>query len=283
MKSILVEHIYYFSCLIHILLFSYYPFLLFNPTFYYSNSQTSDLMANIKHNSNSKVSLTPWFITGFADAEGTFTASIVKNSKNRLGLTTLVAFSIKLHKKDEELLKLIQLYFGCGNIYKVGKNYLVFMVVNIKEIIDIVIPHFDKFLLQTKKKADFELFKKIVELVHRKEHLTLNGLQKIVNLKASLNFGLSEDLKAIFPNTVPVSRPLVKSSSEELPHPQWLAGFASGEGCFAVSLIKSSAYKTGVQVLLRFSLTQHSRDEQLLKRLENHLGCGKIFTRGGCR
>ena len=105
--------------------------------------------------------------------------------------------------------------------------------------------------------------------------------KKIVNLKASLNFGLSEDLKAIFPNTVPVSRPLVKFSSEELPHPQWLAGFASGEGCFAVSLIKSSAYKTGVQVLLRFSLTQHSRDEQLLKRLENHLGCGKIFTRGG--
>ena len=94
------------------------------------------------------------------------------------------------------------------------------MVVNIKEIIDIVIPHFDKFSLQTKKKADFELFKKIVELVHRKEHLTLNGLQKIVNLKASLNFGLSEYLKAIFPNTVPVSRPLVKFSSEELPHPQ---------------------------------------------------------------
>ena len=34
------------------------------------------------------------------------------------------------------------------------------MVVNIKEIIDIVIPHFDKFSLQTKKKADFELLKK---------------------------------------------------------------------------------------------------------------------------
>lgn len=44
------------------------------------------------------------------------------------------------------------------------------------------------------------------------------GLQEIVNLKASLNFGVSEDLKVMFPNTKPVLRPLVESY--EIPHPQ---------------------------------------------------------------
>lgn len=118
-----------------------------------------------------------------------------------------MAFSIHLHKKDEELLNLIQLYFGCGNIYKGGKDSLVFKIVDIKQIINTVISHFDKFPLQTQKKADFELFKIIVEIMHLKEHLQSKGLQKIVNLKASLNFGISGDLKAIFPKTDPVPRP----------------------------------------------------------------------------
>ena len=38
-----------------------------------------------------------------------------------------------------------------------------------------------------------------------KEHNTLEGIQKIVNIKASLNLGLSEDLKEAFPNTNTVS------------------------------------------------------------------------------
>lgn len=43
----------------------------------------------------------------------------------------------------------------------------------------------------------------------QKEHLTQEGLQTIVNLKASINLGLSNKLKENFPNTVPVQRPVV--------------------------------------------------------------------------
>lgn len=43
----------------------------------------------------------------------------------------------------------------------------------------------------------------------RKEHLTHKGLISIVNIRASLNLGLSPQLKEAFPNTVPVKRPLV--------------------------------------------------------------------------
>lgn len=99
-----------------ILFFAYYSLLLFNPSpselgtrFYSSNSQSSGLQPNMKQNNNSKGSLVPWFITGFADAEATFSASLAKNDKSRLGWRILVAFSIHLHKKDEELLNLIQL------------------------------------------------------------------------------------------------------------------------------------------------------------------------------
>jgi hypothetical protein len=55
-----------------------------------------------------------------------------------------------------------------------------------------------------------------------------------------------------------------------------LAGFASGEGCFRVLLIKSKTCKVGYNVVLDFSLVQHIRDENLLKSLIGYLNCGKI-------
>lgn len=74
-----------------------------------------------------------------------------------------------------------------------------------------VVDHFDKYPLLSQKRADFELFKQVINLILRQEHLTNSGLQEIVNLKASMNFGvLSENLLISFPNAVAVSRPLVK-------------------------------------------------------------------------
>lgn len=73
----------------------------------------------------------------------------------------------------------------------------------------LVLAHFEKYPLLTQKGADLELF--IVEKMNRKEHLTTEGLQEIVNLKASMNFGvLSENLLSAFPNTVAVSRAIIK-------------------------------------------------------------------------
>jgi hypothetical protein len=42
-----------------------------------------------------------------------------------------------------------------------------------------VIPHFDKYPLKTKKYSDYSLFKEVVMIMQREEHLTKEGLQKI--------------------------------------------------------------------------------------------------------
>jgi len=82
----------------------------------------------------------------------------------------------------------------------------------------VIINHFDKYPLITQKRADYELFKQAVELMEQKEHLTPEGLAKIVALKASMNTGLSEELKAAFPEILPVSRPSVLNSKIKDPH-----------------------------------------------------------------
>jgi hypothetical protein len=80
-----------------------------------------------------------------------------------------------------------------------------------KGLTNVIIPHFDKYPLLTQKRADFLLFKSIVELINKKEHLNMEGLRKILSIKASINRGLSLELTQSFPNIIPVYRPVVEA------------------------------------------------------------------------
>ena len=67
-----------------------------------------------------------------------------------------------------------------GNIRKHGKDSIQYRVSSIKDL-KVIIDHFDKYPLITQKLADYLLFKQFVEILSRKEHLTKEGLQQIVN------------------------------------------------------------------------------------------------------
>lgn len=211
-------------------------------------------------------SLDPWFITGLVDAEGCFRISIMKNTKNKTGWQVAYNFQIDLHIRDYTLLQQIQTYFGgYGGIYtkQRGEGYT-YKISSLSQITEVIIPHFDLFPLKSEKLADFMLFKLILEKIQLKQHLTMEGVKEIVAIRASLNKGLSDELKASFPNITPYPR-FVRTSSLLITNPHWMAGFVSGEGCFYVGVKKSSNYKIGYQVVLEFSVSQHRRDEQLLK------------------
>ena len=255
--------------------------------------------------------LDPWFVTGFTDGEGSFMISILKNSERRLGWSVNARFEITLHLRDEDILNRIRVYFkNAGNITKFGKDKISYRVNDLvwgppspasagegtqtsgdpspdfvglppaEKIINIIIPHFQKYPLITKKRGDFELFSSAIELMCNKEHLTKEGLDKLVAIRASMNLGLSELLKASFPLCKPVQqfsdRDLAPLNSKF--NPQWVVGFTCGEGYFGVKLLSSSTIKTGKQVKLIFQITQHTRDELLLKSLVDYFGCGKHYV-----
>ena len=101
---------------------------------------------------------------------------------------------------------------------------------------------------------------------------------------------MPDELKKAFPNVKPVQRPKVTDQKIKDPatvvgppwngggpQPHWVAGFVDGEGCFYVALMGSSTHKLGSRVQLRFLITQHIRDEQLIKSLVNYLSCGKVY------
>jgi hypothetical protein len=110
----------------------------------------------------------------------------------------------------------------------------------------------------------------------RGEHLTYEGLQKIINIRATLNKGLNLVLKEAFPNTLGVLRPSLPESALTL-HPQWVSGFVSGDGSFTVSIRESKVNKAGNHVVIIFIITQHNRDELLLKSLVKFFECGHTY------
>lgn len=50
-------------------------------------------------------------------------------------------------------------------------------------------------------------------------------------------------------------------------------------GSFLIDISKSSAYKLGSNVKLTFQVSQHVRDEQLLKSLIDYLDCGNYLVK----
>lgn len=179
-----------------------------------------------------------------------------------------------MNTKDKALLECIQSNWGgVGGFSKGNSNTMQYRVGSLSQLIQTVIPHFNKYPLLTKKRADFLLFKSAVEMINRKEHLTPEGLQKIVNIKASMNNGLSDQLKNALSST-PVTRPVFEVTG--ISDANWISGFTDAEGCFNIHIHRSRTHRLGAQVLIRFQITQHTRDLELMLRIKGYLGCGNI-------
>jgi hypothetical protein len=149
-----------------------------------------------------------------------------------------------------------------------------YVVSSTKDLINQVIPHFDNYPLVSKKKADYELFKEIVLLVKNKEHLTNQGLYKIMSLKASLSLVLRSWLADRFTGIKPAVRPDVKLVN--ILNPYWVSGFVCAEGCFYINLRLNDGFKAGYVIILRFILSQNKRDFELIDKIKDFFNSGYV-------
>jgi len=60
-------------------------------------------------------------------------------------------------------------------------------------------------------------------------------------------------------------------------HPQYIVGFIDGEGCFWVSIYRDDTMKNKVFCRAEFSIELRADDREILERIRNTLGCGKIY------
>jgi len=85
-------------------------------------------------------------------------------------------------------MKSIKEYFGCGKLSKDYRGHVIYLsIIKQSDIYDNLIPFFIKYPLQGFKRLDLESFREIAELMKRKEHLTIEGLEKIREIKSILS------------------------------------------------------------------------------------------------
>ena len=132
--------------------------------------------------------LNPHYIVGFVDGEGCFSISLNKNG-NRLPEVRLI-FEIELREDDEPILHEIQKVLDCGNIYRLDyeryakwQPHVKLKVSNFSDISNKVIPFFQRYPPQAKKRLQFEQFCLVAGLIKTKQHLTAEGVGRIRALR----------------------------------------------------------------------------------------------------
>lgn len=109
--------------------------------------------------SSIKKSLSPWWISGFVDAEGSFGVSA---SMKETSMKTSMQFKITQKSMNKSVLEGIVDYFGVGKVHTDNSftATLKFQTQDIPFIREKVIPHFDKYPLMSSKYMDYTDWKK---------------------------------------------------------------------------------------------------------------------------
>ena len=137
---------------------------------------------------------TGW-IVGFVDGEGCFTSHFVKQpdrkelTRIRKGYKTGYQishnFTVVQGAKSMESLQKLKDFFKVGNIYinqrhdNHKENLYCYVVRKREDLLNVIIPFFEKYRLQTAKKKDFELFAECLYLMESGAHLTHQGAIEI--------------------------------------------------------------------------------------------------------
>ena len=133
--------------------------------------------------------LTPDWICGFVEGEGSFVISISKIKSSKFEQVRLF-FKVTQHMKNIQVLYALKSFFGVGIVKrqsKEPKEIWEFVVSRFEHLSTKIIPFFEKHKMHSSKKFDFLRFRKVALLMARKEHLTQEGIKKIQLIAKRMN------------------------------------------------------------------------------------------------
>lgn len=127
------------------------------------------------------------WIIGFTDGEGCFHIGINKNSEMTCGYQVLPEFTVTQHERDIKVLYALKTYFGCGVVRVNHDDRYCYRVRQFSHLKDIIVPFFEKHKLLTTKRLDFEKFRRVLLMMEKKQHLTVDGLNQIREIQQTMN------------------------------------------------------------------------------------------------
>ena len=128
---------------------------------------------------------TQW-VVGFVDGEGCFFVGIQQNPKTSLGYQVIPEFRVVQHKRDASVLYALKRFFGAGRICQNHGDRWELRIRKLDEL-NRIVQFFEIHPLKTKKRIDFQKFRKVMRLMEERAHLNEAGLRKIAAIASEMN------------------------------------------------------------------------------------------------
>ena len=129
------------------------------------------------------------WVVGFVDGEGCFFVGINRQPEMTSGFQVLPEFTVVQHQRDIQLLHALKKFFGCGVVRRNHAERMGYRVRALDHLKDAIIPFFEKHPLKSKKRIDFIKFRKVLQLMTKGKHLTVEGIEEIRAIAATMNTG----------------------------------------------------------------------------------------------
>jgi hypothetical protein len=129
------------------------------------------------------------YIAGYVDGEGSFSVSVQRNASCRVGFQLVPEFHVSQNGDRAQVLEVIRCRLDCGYIKPNSKRdrALVLVVRNRSDLLEHVIPFFERVPLLSAKQADFERFAAIVKRMALGHHRTRSGFEILLRQAVSMN------------------------------------------------------------------------------------------------
>lgn len=211
-------------------------------------------------------------VAGYIDADGNFSATI-----NKKGVIKC-CFQIEARDDEAETFDEIQARLGgIGGIYRYHypgntsrrpRNPTIKLVVQKrKDLIETLIPFFEKYPLRAKKQKGYEVWAKLVRLMDTGKHLVEPGRKEAVALIDKLRQSRQY---------APALDGMSKKAGFDNAFRNWLVGFVWGDGTFAIQYDKDSCFNCNLHIRVR------DDDRPVLEMIRLTLGAGSIYAVKGC-
>lgn len=129
------------------------------------------------------------WVVGFVDGEGCFYVGVNAHPEMKAGYQVLPEFTVVQHERDVQLLYALKQFFGCGVVRQNHGDRMAYRVRGVEHLVERIIPFFERHPLKTKKYLDFLKFRKVLIMMQRNEHLTLDGIERIRQIASEMNRG----------------------------------------------------------------------------------------------
>lgn len=129
------------------------------------------------------------WIVGFVDGEGCFHVGIAKHDGMKAGYQVLPEFTVVQHQRDIQLLHALKKHFGCGVVRTNHGDRMCYRVRDRRHLTERIIPFFQEHQLKSKKRVDFQKFRRVLRMMEAGDHLTEEGLESIRAVAEQMNRG----------------------------------------------------------------------------------------------